>query len=190
MTGIGDEESSGALVRQRLDRTGLVVTLDKGFKEGTYCVWVEFDELAERVGFAAAHRLAKQYGGLLRDQVSRTGRATVGDIEDASRDAAPGRKRDLETTFLSFDLTTGDGRYHDQAMEAQFRVASLRAGQAWDQAQARVLERRRGSRQEKFRRQLAELLDGEAYAQVDAATKERLLAEVTALAFPRRGREQ
>ena len=41
MTGIGDEESSGALVRQRLDRTGLVVTLDKGFEEGTYCVWVE-----------------------------------------------------------------------------------------------------------------------------------------------------
>jgi hypothetical protein len=190
MTEIDDEESSGALVRQRLDRTGLVVTLDKGFQEGTYCIWVEFDELAERVGFAAAHRLARQYCGLLQDQLSRAGSATVGDIEDASRDAAPGRKRDLETTFLSFELTTGDGRYDDQAMAAQFRVASLRAGQAWDQAQARGQEQRRGNRRENFRRQLAELLDGEAYAQVEAETKQRLLAEVTALAFRPRGIER
>ena len=151
---------------------------------------MEFDELAQRVGFAAAHRLAKQYGGLLRDQVRRAGSATVGDIEDASRDAAPGRKRDLEATFLSFNLSTGDGRYDDQAMEKQFRDASLRTGQAWDQAQARGQEQRRGNRRESFRRQLAELLDGEAYAQVDAATKERLLADVTALAFRPRGTER
>ena len=41
MTEIDGEESSGALVRQRLDRTGLVVTLDKGFEEGAYSVYVE-----------------------------------------------------------------------------------------------------------------------------------------------------
>jgi hypothetical protein len=187
MTGLGDEESQAILSRQRLDRTGLVVTVDKGYMEGRYCVWVEFDELAQRVGFAAARRLARQYCELLRGQLSGAGDVAVGEIEDGSRTAGPGRKRDLEATFLSFDLGTGDGRYHDRAIGEQFRVASLRAGQAWDQSQAKVQEQRRGNRQEGFRRQLAELLDGEAYARVDAATKKRLLSEVPALAFRPRG---
>jgi hypothetical protein len=41
MTGIGDEESQAILARQRLDRTGLLVTFDKGFEEGVYCVCIE-----------------------------------------------------------------------------------------------------------------------------------------------------
>jgi len=42
----------------------------------------------------------------------------------------------------------------------------------------------------KLRRRLAELLEGEAYAHLDGATKERLLSEVPALAFRPRGMER
>jgi len=57
------------------------------------------------------------------------------------------------------------------------------------QAQAREQTHRRHGRQEQFRRQLARLLEGDAYAAVGAEAKERLLAEVPALAFPPRGVE-
>ncbi len=46
MTGIGDGESGAALAEERLRRTGLQGKLDKGFAEGTYCVYVEFDDEA------------------------------------------------------------------------------------------------------------------------------------------------
>jgi hypothetical protein len=111
----------------------------------------------------------------------------LGETEDASRTSDPRRRRDLELTFLSFPVLTSDGRFHDAAMREQFRVAFLRAGQAWEQEEARGQTQRRNTRQERLRRQLAALLDGDAYAAVDAATKERLLAEVPVLAFPPRG---
>jgi len=66
-------------------------------------------------------------------------------------------------------------------------VAFLRAGQAWDQIEARVRADRHKSREEEFRRQLASLLESPAYEGVEAAAKERLLAEVPALAFARKG---
>ena len=69
-------------------------------------------------------------------------------------------------------------------------MALLRAGQEWDQAQAGADTQRRHSRQERFRRQLATLLEGEGYARVDGAVKERLLKEIPALAFPARGIER
>lgn len=97
------------------------------------------------------------------------------------------RKRDLEATFLSFPVETADGRFHDRAMQEHFRVAFLRAGQAWDQTQARVQTHRCQTRQKSFRQQLARLLDGDTYAAIDQVTKERLLDEIPALAFPPRG---
>jgi hypothetical protein len=51
-------------------------------------------------------------------------------------------------------------------------------------------EERRDSRRARFRQLLGTLLDGEAYRHVDAATKERLLAEVTTLVYSPRGRGQ
>src|SRR5205085_3036521 len=111
-------------------------------------------------------------------QLSRLSDYAVGETEDPSRTGDPRRKRDLEATFLSFPVETGDGRFHDGAMKEQFRVAFLRAGQAWDQAQARVQTQRHQTRQESFRQKLARLLDDAAYAGVDQATKERLLDEV------------
>src|SRR5205085_2531018 len=54
MTEDGAGESYGLLADQRLGRTGLAVKLDRGFAEGTYGVYVEFDELAARAGFTAA----------------------------------------------------------------------------------------------------------------------------------------
>ena len=109
---------------------------------------------------------------------------SLGGIEDASRTGDSRRKRDLDLTFLSFPVETRDGCFHDKAMREQFQLAFLRAGQAWEQAEARGQTHRRHTRQERFRQQLAGLLDGDAYAAVDAATKQRLLEEVpAALAF-------
>jgi hypothetical protein len=127
MTGDGEEESYSVLAEQRLGRRGLHVKLDKGFDEGAYCVYVEFDALSDRVGFAAARRLAGAYCGLLKEQMSRLAGCTLGETEDPSRESGPRRKRDLELTFLSFPVETGDGRNHDAALRESFRVASLRA---------------------------------------------------------------
>ena len=46
-----------------------------------------------------------------------------------------------------------------------------------------------GGLRSRIRLLVVALLEGEAYAHVDAATKERLLAEIPALAFPPRGME-
>jgi hypothetical protein len=187
----GDQENArGVLAAQRLGQLGVEVKLDKGFAQGTYCVYVEFDGLAARSGFAAAHRTARAYCALLKGHLGQLPGCQVGEIEDASRTEDPRRKRDLESTFLSFAIETGDGQCHDEHVREQFQVASLRAGQAWDQSQAKEQARRRDHRQEKFRGQLASLLDGPAYMHLDAATKERLLSEVPALAFPVRGLER
>jgi hypothetical protein len=186
MTGDEGRESSGVLAEYRLGRSGLVVKLDKGFASGTYVAYVEFDDLDGRVGFAAARRAAGEYAARLQRELSLLPEYATGAIEDPSRTDDPRRKRDLEMTFLSFPIETGDSRFHDQAMKASFRVAYLRAGQGWDQDQARAQTHRRHTRQEQFRQQLGRLLDSEAYAAVDAVTKARLLSEVPPLAFPAR----
>jgi hypothetical protein len=120
-------------------------------------------------------------------QLTRSGEYRVGETEGPSRSGDRRRKRDLEATFLSFPVETGDGRFHDAAMSEQFQLAFLRAGQMWDQEQGRTQTQRRHTRQEKFRGQLARLLASEVYAGVDATAKDRLLDEVTALVFPPRG---
>jgi hypothetical protein len=191
MTDLGrEDESHEAMVNQRLDRTGLLVKLDKGFRPGDYCVFVEYDELAGRVGFTAARHLALDYCARLRRQLAGAAEYGLGQIEDSSRTGDPHRKRDLEMTFLSFDVTADDGRFQDAAIREQFRLALLRADQQWDQRQARAEEQRRDSRREHFRQRLDTLLAGENYRHVDGATRERLLTEVTALAFPPKGRER
>ena len=187
MTGTSDEENNAALISEPLPRTGFEVKLDRGYAEGTYCAYVEFDALASRAGFAAARKKAGEYCALLKQQLGRAPAYTVRKIEDGSRTGDPRRQRDLEMTFLSFDIETADGQYHDDDMRKDFRMAFLRAGQAWDQAEARAQANRRGNRQDKLRHQLAGLLDGDAYAHLDAATKERLLHDIPALAFPPRG---
>ena len=184
MTSDGKREVPSVLEDLPLGRLGLRIKLDKGFEQGNYCVYVEFDGLAERVGFSAARRSAGEYCALLKGQLKRLPGYAVGETEDPSRTGDPRRKRDLEVTFLSFPVETDDGRFHDGAMREHFRVAFLRAGQAWDQSQARVQTRRRHTRQQNFRQELARLLDGEVYADVSEAAKQRLLDEVPALAFP------
>jgi hypothetical protein len=114
---------------------------------------------------------------------------SIGAIDDASHSGDHRRKRDLECSFLSFDVTSEDGRWHDEAIKERFRIALLRADQLRDQHQAGMKERRRADSRERFRQRLERLLEGEAYRQLDAATKERLLAEVTALVFSPKGRE-
>jgi hypothetical protein len=71
-------------------------------------------------------------------------------------------------------------------MTKRFHLVLLQADQQWDQAQAGAHARRRAGRQDAFRQRLETLLDGESYRHLDAATKERRLAEVTALAFAAR----
>ena len=181
------EEAYELLADHRLGRGGVEVKLDKGFAEGTYCVYVEFPDLAERVGFTAAHRQGVAYCERLRAELARLTRHSVGDIEDPSYMGHPRRKRDLELTYLTFPLLTCDSRCHDDGVKEEFRLALLRAGQQWDQEEARGQTRRRHSREDEFRRRLDRLLDGEAYAALDATLKERLLAEVPGLAFPPRG---
>jgi hypothetical protein len=184
-----DEETAAVLTEHPHPPPGLRVKLDKGFKQGIYCTYVEYDALVSQVGFMAARRQALAYGALLRGQLGRMAGHALDDTDDASHSGDPRRKYDLESTFLSFALTTDDGRWHDAAMTERFRIALLRADQQWDQAQAGVDARRRDGRREAFRHRLDTLLAGESYRQVDAATKERLLAEITALVFPPKGRE-
>jgi hypothetical protein len=186
----GEGEAEAVLADCRLGRLGLRVTLDKGFAEGTYGVCIEYDDLAARVGFGAAHRLAVEYCTVLKHQLSRSPGYLLEATDDASRSGNPRRRRDLEATFLSFGVAAKDGRFHDAAIQEEFRRAFLRAGQAWDQSQARSQTQRRQARQERFRQELGRLLDGESYASVNAAIKARLLDEVPPLAFARRESER
>lgn len=190
MTGLGEGESYEALAVHRLGRSGLLVKLDKGFSPGVYCVYVEYDGLADRIGVTAARKEALDYVTRLKGQLAGAAGWDLGETEDPSLMSERHRKRDLETTFLSFGVTADDGRFHDAALKEQFRVALLRADQEWDQRQAHAEERRRDSRRERFRQRLGTLLASEAYRQVDAATRERLLGDIPALAFPTRGRER
>jgi hypothetical protein len=185
MTDRGDGESYEALAEHRLGRAGLLVKLDKGFERGVYCVYVEYGELASRVGFTAARKLALGYCSQLRGQLAGTQGNRVGAVEDASHSDDPRRRCDLECSFLSFAVTSGDGRWHDGVMKERFRIALLRADQQWDQTRAGLSAQRRAGQRQRFREGLDALLAGEPYRHVDAATKERLLAEVTDLAFPK-----
>jgi hypothetical protein len=178
---------SGILCEEPLRRLKSLVKLDRGFDSGTYCIYFEYDGLADDQGFTAARKAARDYASLLRKHFGAGKEFTVGKIEDHSESADPRRKRDLECTFLSFPVEYADGRWHDAAMKKHFQVALLRAGQAWEQAEAGVQARRHHTRQEQFRQRLDALLDGESYAHLDAAIKMRLAEEVTKLAFPTRG---
>jgi hypothetical protein len=185
-----DEGIESVLAAQQLGRLGLEVKLDKGFQAGRYCVYVEYDGLADRIGFAAARRTAHDYCRLIKRSLEGLAGCELGAIQDGSETGDPTRNRDLEGTFLWFDIETGDGKFHDEVMREQFRAGLLRAGQVWDQTQAKRQAHVRQTRQERFRRRLADLLDGAAYAQLDGATKERLLGEISVLAFPPRGVER
>jgi hypothetical protein len=185
-----EEESPAPLAQFPLHNGKTLVKLDKGFARGTYGVTIEYDELAAAQGFRAAAKAAGAYAQQLRDQLSRFSHCTVGPTEDPSRDAGPGRKRDLESTFLYFPLEYGDGHWHDREMTERFRIAVLRANQAGEQDQARAQTQRRQTRQERFRQQLEDLLSGPAYAgHLDDRTRERLTQDVLRLAFPERGVE-
>lgn len=189
MTEWSAEEPYPSLAEHRLGRSDLLVKLDRGFEQGVYGICIDYAPLAERVGFTAARRQALDYAVRLHGQLARVEGYAIDDIEDDSRLAGPGRKRDLECRFLLFALTSEDGRWHDDAITERFRIALLRADQQRDQHQAGVNEHRRDDRRERFRQRLDVLLKSEAYRHVEAATKERLLAEVTALVFPARGRD-
>jgi hypothetical protein len=188
MTELGEEEEYAPLVEHRLGRTGLVAKLDKGFEKGVYCLYVEYAGLADGIGFKAARRQALAYCSRLQMQLASTEGYRLGTLEDPSESNDPRRKHDLENTFLSIAVTSEDGSWHDMAIKDKYRVALLRADQAWDQMQAGRDEERRDNRRERFRQRLGTMLDGEAYRHVDAATRERLLAEVTALVFSPMGR--
>ena len=189
MTGEGDEEFWQVLDEYRMSREGLHVKLDRGFEEGTYCIYVEFNDLASRVGVAAAHRRAGEYCGLLKAQLDRFAGHSLGKTEDASRRAGPGRNRDLELTYLTFPVVMADGRFHDNAVLKVFRTAVLRTGQQWDQAQARIDTKKQERRRDAFRLRFGELLAGDTYQHLDKVTKDRLLDKVPELAFPPRGHE-
>ncbi len=183
-----DGESYAVLVEQRLGRQGLEVKLDRGFEDGVYCAYVDCGDLAARVGFTAAHRQAADFCALLKAQLDHNSRHSIGDIEDASRTGDPRRRRDLELTYLALPILTADSRYHDDDVKEEFRLALLRAGQQWDQVQAHADTRRHAGRRDAFRTRLGALLAGDAYRHVDETTKNRLLDDVTALAFPPRRR--
>jgi hypothetical protein len=182
-----EEFESGQLLAQHpLRHQKFVVKLDKGFDEGTYAIYIEFDDHAEAKGVRAASKAANDYALLLQQQLAKFDGFAVGDIEDASRSAARGRRRDLDSTFLSFPVEYADGRWHDHDIEERFRLALARANQASEHAQARAQSQRRHTRQAKFRQQLDAVLSGDAYRHVDPATKERLAGDITRLVFPER----
>lgn len=185
----GGEESYESLVEYRLGRSDMVVKLDRGFEPGVYGVCIEYAPLAEQIGFTAARRQALDYARRLHRHLAGTTGYAIDAIEDDSRSGGSGRKRDLECRFVYFALTSEDGHWQDGAVKERFRIALLRADQERDQRLAGLDERQRDDRRERFHQRLSALLDGEAYRWMDAAIRERLLAEVTALVFPPRGRE-
>jgi hypothetical protein len=189
MTEWNAEEPYESLAEHRLGRSDLLVKLDRGFEQGVYGICIDYAPLAERVGFTAARRQALDYAVRLHGQLARVEGYAIDDIEDDSRNGGPGRKRDLDCRFLLFALTWEDGRWHDDAIKERFHIALLRADQQRDQHQAGENEKRRDGRRERFRQRMETLLAGDAYRQMDGTMKERLLAEVMALAFPPRGRE-
>lgn len=186
MTGEGEEQSWEVLAEQRLAREGLHVKLDRGFEEGTYCIYVHFTELASRVGFAAARRRAEDFCGLLKQQLDRFAGHSLGETEYASGIGVPRKGREAELMYVTFPVVMAGGRFRDVAMKKEFSVAALRAGQQWDQSKARADTQRQDSRRDAFRLQLDALLDRDAYGNLDKATRERLLEDVPALAFPPR----
>jgi hypothetical protein len=188
MTELGEGEEYAPLVEHRLGRTGLVAKLDKGFQQGVYCLYVEYAGLVDRIGFKTARRQAIDYCSRLQMQLANTAGYRLAALEDPSESPDPRRKHDLDNTFMSIAVTSEDGRWHDKAIKERFRIALLRADQAWDQVQAGRDEERRDSRRERFQNRLGMLLNGEAYRHVDAVTKDRLQAEVTAMLFPPRAR--
>src|SRR5580704_11331198 len=102
-------EDDSLLASQRLGRLGLEVKLDKGFEEGTYCIYCEFDGLESQAGFAAARRTAREYCALLKGNFARFPGYELSQVRDGSRSDDPRRKRDLECTFLWFEVQTSDG---------------------------------------------------------------------------------
>ena len=190
MTEEGGEESvEGPLIEQRLAREGLTLKLDRGFEEGTYCVYVHFTDLASRVGYAPARRRAEEFCGLLKGQLGRFAGHSLGETEYASGIGVPRIRREAEVMYVTFSAVMSDGRFHDEAMKKAFRAAAVRAGQQWDQEQARAETQRHEGRRDAFRVQLDAPLAGNTYHHLDKATKDRLLEDVPSLAFPRRGIE-
>ncbi len=189
MTDWSAEEPYQSLAEHRLGRSDLLVKLDRGFEQGVYGICIDCAPLAECVGFTAARRQALDYAVRLHGQLARVEGYAIDDIEDDSRTGGPGRKRDLDCRFLLFALTSEDGHWHDDTVKERFQIALLRADQQRDQHHADVNEQKRDDRRERFRQRLETLLAGEAYRQMEGAMKERLLAEVTALVFPLKGRE-
>jgi hypothetical protein len=189
MAGEEDEESWDVLAEQRLGREGLHVKLDRGFEEGTYCVYVHFTELASRVGFAPARRRAEEFCGLLKTQLDRFAGHSIGETEYASGIGVPRKRREAAVMYMTFPVVMAASRFRDEAMKKEFHSAVLRAVQQWDQEQARFDTQRQESRRDAFRVRLGALLDRNDYQHLDKATKDRLLEEVPPLAFPPRGLE-
>ncbi len=185
----GSEESVEPLIEQRLAREGFTLKLDRGFEEGSYCVYVHFDELASRLGYAAAHRRAEEYCNLLRAQLERFAGHAVGETEEASTVGRTRRRKEEDFHYVAFPVAMSDGRYRDATMKKEFQLAVVRAGQQSEQEQARVDTQRLEARRDAFRLRLRDLLAGEPYQQVDKPTKDLLLEEVPMLAFPARGIE-
>ncbi len=125
----GNEEPEAAQVLARLPVHGrkIRVTLDKGFKEGVYCIHLEYDDLADAKGVPSASKTAMDYASLLRMRLSEFAGYSVGELDDASRHAGPGRRRDLESTFVSFPVEYADARWHDREITERFQLALNRA---------------------------------------------------------------
>ncbi len=57
--------------KRRKTQTPLPSFPRKGFKKGTYCIGVEYDGLAQRVGFGAARRAAREYCDQVKAHLAR-----------------------------------------------------------------------------------------------------------------------
>ena len=187
MTGEGGKGSENVLAEQRLGRDGLHLKLDHGFERGTYCVYVHFTDLASRIGFVPARHRAEEFAGLLKRQLDRFAGHSLGEMEYASGIDVRRKQDQPHLMYVDFPAVTADGRFHDEAMKKAFRAAAMRASQQWDQEHARYDTQRQEDRRDAFGVELGALLAGNAYQHLDKATRDRLLKEVPALAFPPKG---
>lgn len=121
-----------AIAQLRLGRYGLHMKLDRGCSKGTYNVFVEFEELAGRVGDAAALGVALDYCDFFMFELVKSSELMLGWIGQTMPAARARRKGVRKANCLTILAFTGNGRWQDDVVKEDFLGAVSWSAQLWD----------------------------------------------------------